>query len=186
MLEKLIAEIKGIANFSKEDIELFLDSLEEVFLKKGDHFLQVGQISHHLAYIKSGLTMHYKIYDGLEIPCDFTPEYQWIAYLKSFATQTPADMAIKALEDTWLLRLSASNMQRLIEVQPGFMSLKNYYTELSFISNTQHGADLAMLNAKQRYYKFMQEKPDLIGRVPQYYIAAYLGIKPQSLSRLRK
>jgi hypothetical protein len=50
----------------------------------------------------------------------------------------------------------------------------------------QHGSDLAMLNAKQRYYKFMHESPEVINRVPQYYIAAYLGIKPQSLSRLRK
>jgi hypothetical protein len=54
------------------------------------------------------------------------------------------------------------------------------------MSNAQHSADLAMLNGKDRYYKFMKEKPHLINRIPQYYIAAYLGIKPQSLSRIRK
>jgi len=54
------------------------------------------------------------------------------------------------------------------------------------MSYARHGADLAMLSGKQRYYKFMQEKPHLINRIPQYYIAAYLGIKPQSLSRIRK
>jgi hypothetical protein len=64
--------------------------------------------------------------------------------------------------------------------------MKYFYTELSFMNYAQHSADLAMLDGKDRYDKFLREKPDLINRVPQYYIAAYLGIKPQSLSRLRK
>ena len=66
------------------------------------------------------------------------------------------------------------------------MALRSHYTELSLISNARHSADLAILNASQRYAKFRCERPDLINRVPQYAIAAYLGIKPQSLSRIRK
>jgi len=186
MHQNLIAEIKSVNNFSVEDIELFINHLDEFFVAKGEHFLQDGQISHYVAYVKSGLTMHYRIHDGVEIPVDFTIEDQWLGYLKSFSTRTPSDMNIKALEDTWLLRLSAENMEKVFQLQPKFMALKSYYTELSFISNTQHSANLAMLTAKQRYYKFMEEKPELVNRVPQYYIAAYLGIKPQSLSRIRK
>jgi CRP-like cAMP-binding protein len=186
MIDKLSNEIKSIANFSDVDIELFAGFLEESFVAKGDHFLKEGEISHYIAYITSGLTMHYKIHDGIEIPCEFTTEGKWLGYLKSFISNEPADMAIKALEDSFFLRLSATNMQRLFQLQPKFMALKNHYTELSFIKNTQHSSDLAMLTGKQRYYKFMNEQPDLINRVPQYYIAAYLGIKPQSLSRIRK
>jgi CRP-like cAMP-binding protein len=95
-------------------------------------------------------------------------------------------MGIKALEDMRILRLSATNMQLLFEAQPKFIALRSFYTERSFMSNAQHSADLAMLSGKDRYAKFMKEKPDLINRIPQYYIAAYLGIKPQSLSRIRK
>lgn len=76
-------------------------------------------------------------------------------------------------------------MQKIAEIQPKFLLLKNHYTEQSFISNTQHTADLAMLTAKQRYYKFVKENKDMVNRIPQYYIAAYLGIKPQSPSRIR-
>src|SRR5271170_7479177 len=118
MIDQLIREINAIDNFSDDDIELFFSLLEEFFIEKGDHFVNVGQVSHHVAYIKSGLAMHYKIYDGIEIPIDFTQENQWLAYLKSFTSQTPADIAIKMLEDTWLLRLSAANMQKLFELQP--------------------------------------------------------------------
>jgi|SRR6185437_3449295 len=186
MIDHLIREIKSIDAFTDSDIELAKSLFDEVSVAKGAHFLAEGQVSHHIAYVKSGLTMHYKIHDGVEVPCDFTPENQWLAYLKSFTTKTPSDMAIMALEDTTLLRLSYNNLQRLCELQPKFLALKNHYTELSFFQNTQHGFDLAQLSGKQRYYKFMKEKPDLLNRVPQYYIAAYLGIKPQSLSRIRK
>jgi CRP-like cAMP-binding protein len=186
MIARLADEIKTIDNFSDDDIDLFFSLMDEHFIKRGDNFLNEGQVSHYMAYIKSGLTMHYKMHDGVEIPCDFLRENQWVAYLKSFIERSPSDMAIRALEDTTLLRLSFDKTQLLLKLQPKFMALQNYYTTASFIKNTQHGADLAILDAKQRYYKFMQEYPDLINRVPQYYIAAYLGIKPQSLSRIRK
>ncbi len=186
MYDKLICELKSICNFSDTDFENILGYLEEDFVAKGDHFLKEGEVSHYMGYIISGLTMHYKIHDGIEIPCDFTAEHEWTAYLKSFSGRTPADMAIKALEDTHVLKLSVTNFQKLLQLYPSLMALKNYYTELSFIQITQHTADLAMLDAKQRYYKFMHEKPHLVNRLPQYYIAAYLGIKPQSLSRIRK
>jgi CRP-like cAMP-binding protein len=186
MSDALIKEIKSIAHFPDEAIEGFIESLEEIALKNGDHFLNFGQVSYYMAYIKSGLTMHYKIHDGIEIPFDFTVENEWTGYIKSFNTGEPSDMAIKAIEDTVLLRLSAEKMQRLFQKNPEYLAVRNYYTELSFFRNTRHSADLAILGAKERYYKFVEEMPGLINRVPQYYIAAYLGIKPQSLSRIRK
>jgi CRP/FNR family transcriptional regulator, anaerobic regulatory protein len=186
MTDKLRTEIRTIADFSDNDIQLFIEAMEESFIAKGEHFLKEGQISRHLGYIKSGLMMHYKIVDGIEVPADFTKENEWMAYLKSFTTHTPSDMNIKALEDTFLLTLSSTKMGELFQKQPKFMAMRSYYTELSFIRNTEHASSLASLNAKQRYYKFMQNQPDLLNRIPQYHIAAYLGIKPQSLSRLRK
>ena len=186
MIDKLKKEIKSIADFSEEDIELFGNALEEAFIPKGEHFLREGQISKHLGYIKSGLTMYYKISEGIEIPADFAMENEWIAHLESLTSGTASNMSIKALEDTSILTLSNDSMRKLINTQPKFLVIKNYYTELSFIRNTHHASDLAMLNAKERYYKFLKENPNLINRIPQYHIAAYLGIKPQSLSRLRK
>ena len=186
MIDKLISEIKKIDNFSGDEIELFFSFLVEDFIEKGDYFLRIGEVSRHVAYITSGLVMHYKTYDGMDIPLEFSPEGEWVAYLKSFTAGTPADVAIKALEDTKVLTLSSGKLQELFQLNPKFMAIKNFYTELSFMNTAQHGADLAMLDGKDRYYKFMKEKPGLVNRVPQYHIAAYLGIKPQSLSRIRK
>src|ERR1700677_2669883 len=135
MNDLLINEIRTIGDFSDQDIELFISFLEEKFIAKGDHFLNEGQVSHHVAYITSGLTMHYEIHDGVEIPRAFSAENQWLGVLKNFANGEPADSAIRALEDTWLLRLSATDLQKACQLQPKLMAIKNYYTELSFIRN---------------------------------------------------
>jgi CRP-like cAMP-binding protein len=186
MINTLTAEIKKIADFSDDEIDQFFSFLEEDFIPKGEHFLKFGQVSRYVAYITSGLVMHYQLSDGVETPIDFAIQGEWLAYDKSFASGEPADLAIKALEDTRILKLSSTKMQELFRRQPKFTAMKNFYTELSLVNNTQHSENLAMLDSKDRYYKFMREKPDLFHRVPQYYIAAYLGIKSQSLSRIRK
>jgi CRP-like cAMP-binding protein len=186
MINELIAEIKKIIPISDEDINLFIQALEEKIIPKGEHFLKEGQVSKHIGYIKSGLMMYYKIVDGTEMPADFAKENDWVVYLKSFTSNTISDMNIKALEDTHLLILSNVKMGELFNIQPKFMVLRSYYTELSLIRNTEQTYNLTTLNAKQRYYKFMKDYPEFINRVPQYHLAAYLGIKPQSLSRIRK
>lgn len=185
MSDKLIGEIKSVDNFSEEDIELFRNSLETIFIPKGDYFLKAGQVSKYIGYIESGLVIYYKLNDGNEIPCDFAIENEWITYLKSFTSGTESDMYIRALEDTHLLALSGLSLGALFQAQPKFQALRNYYTDLAFVKSSSHAVNLASLNAKDRYALFMKDHPQLIKRVPQYYIAAYLGIKPQSLSRLR-
>jgi len=186
MSEKLITELEKITDFTGEEVELFLNSFTEIFIKKGEHFLIEGNVCKNMGYIKNGLMMYYKNVDGIDIPADFAIENEWVTYLKSFSTGTQSDMSIKAIEDTLLLTISNTKISELFNKHAKLIKLKNYYTEVSFIRNIEHSLNLATLNAKQRYYKFMKNHPDLLNRVPQYYIAAYLGIKPQSLSRLRK
>ena len=186
MNERLIHQLQKIDNFSDEEIDMLQSKLIDKFIRKGDHFLHLGQVSRHVAFIDTGLMMHYGLHDGVEIPCNFSLEGDWMGSLKSFTTGSPTDVAIKALEDTWIREISDDHLQQLFLSSPRWLLFKNHLVQLVFFNITQHNADLAMLNAKARYYKFMREKPELINRIPQYYIAAYLGIKPQSLSRIRK
>jgi len=186
MTDRLIHELKKIDAFSDEEIDVLEGYMMSRFIRKGDHYLSLGQVSRHFAFIDSGLTMHYSLHDGVEIPCNFSSEGGWMGSLKSLTTGTPTEFAIKALEDTRLREISAENMQYLFLLSSRWLVFKNHLVENVFFNITEHNADLATLDAKERYYKFMREKPDLINRVPQYYIAAYLGITPQSLSRIRK
>jgi len=186
MIDRLVQEIQKIDTFSTEEIDHLQGYLVRRFIRKGDHFLNLHQISRHIAYLDSGLMMHYSLHDGVEIPCNFSIEGDWMGSLKSFTSGLPTEVAIKALEDSWIQEISAEHTQQLFLSSPRWLLFKNHLVQLVFFNITQHNADLAMLDAKARYYKFMREKPDLVNRVSQYYIAAYLGIKPQSLSRIRK
>jgi CRP/FNR family transcriptional regulator, anaerobic regulatory protein len=182
MLEK----IKTAGDLSDADFALLTSRLERRTLKKGEHFLEIGKVNTNIGFIEKGLAMYYRIVRDEEVPVDFAIEGNWLSYLKSFNDQIPADLAIKMLEDSIIHCISFSSLQELFNEHPKFLALKSYYVEQSMMDMAQHGADLATLDARERYYKFMKEKPQLINRVPQYYIAAYLGIKPQSLSRIRK
>lgn len=180
------SHIKLAGHFTEEEIEAFVGKIEVLYLAKGEYFLKEGEVSHHIAFVERGIAMHYRAYDGVEVPCDFTVENQWLAYMKSFSNRIPADMNIKALEDTVLFGFSALRLEELFKEYPTFLSLRNFYVEQSFQEMASRSADLTTLDAAQRYYKLMKARPDLIHRVPQYYLAAYLGMKPQSLSRIRK
>lgn len=186
MHENIISNITKFDVYSDEEIDYFLSILSQKIIEKGEYFLKEGQVSSEIAYIEQGLLMHYAVYEGDIKPCDFTKEDSWLAYLKSFSTQTPSDMNILALEKSILFVLKAKDLQHLFQKYPKFLALQTYQVQKAFIDSAQHASSLAILNAKQRYYKVMQEKPFLIERVPQYHLATYLGIKPQSLSRIRK
>lgn len=160
--------------------------MTDLKVKKGGHLLEEGQICNRLSFINKGIVMYYQIADGNEMPRDFQMENEWATYLKSLSNRTPSDMNIKALEDCELLTISFDSVQKLFAEHPKFLQLRNALVEKSFVTVSEHSASLSMLDAKQRYYKLMKESPQLVNRVPQYYLAAYLGIKPQSLSRLRK
>jgi CRP/FNR family transcriptional regulator, anaerobic regulatory protein len=186
MTNRLIEELKKIEPFSSGEIDILEALLVNKIVRKGDHFLNPGQISRHFAFIDSGLMMHYSLNDGIEIPCNFSLEGDWMGSLKSLTSGSPSDVAIKALEDSRIREISAEQTDQLFNSSPRWLLFKNHLVQKVFFAITQHNADFAMLDAKERYYKFMREKPELINRVPQYYVAAYLGITPQSLSRIRK
>jgi CRP/FNR family transcriptional regulator, anaerobic regulatory protein len=186
MTDRLIDELQKIDHFPEEELTTLQGWLVEKIIAKGDHFLHPNQVSRQVAFIDSGLMMHYGLHDGIEIPCNFSQEGDWMGSLKSLNEGTPTEVAIKALEDSRIRVLSAEHTQQLFRLSPRWLLFKNHLVQQVFFNMTQHSADLVKLDAKERYYKFMQERPELVKRVPQYYIAAYLGIKPESLSRIRK
>src|SRR5690242_14925237 len=102
MTDNLIRELRKIESFSDEEIDMLQGYLVNKFIPKGDHFLHLGQVSRHIAFIDTGITMHYSLHDGVEIPCNFSTEGSWMGSLRSYTTGLPTEVAIKALEDCWV------------------------------------------------------------------------------------
>lgn len=169
------------------DEKIFAHYFQQKILEKDDHFVKEGEICKGVAFIEKGLVMYYNISEsGQEVVCDFAKENQWFTQYESFIRQSPSHLSIKAIEPTEIQFLSFHAAQQINVEIPGFELFTRKIIEEVFFASLTRSKELQVLRAEQRYARFAKENPGLIQRVPQYYIASFLGIAPQSLSRIRK
>ncbi|OCX50504.1 Crp/Fnr family transcriptional regulator [Mucilaginibacter sp. PPCGB 2223] len=185
-MQLLIDRIKSIVHISDDEVGLIGQLFSERKLKKGEHFLQEGQICRSAALIGTGLVRYYVNEDGNEGTYYFGSEGDFVCDYESFLPRTPSTKNIQALEDTLLFAISYDNLQRLYrEVEAG-ERLGRLAIEQVFVSILQQLSSFYKDSPELRYQRFLKTFAGISQRVPQYYIASYVGIKPQSLSRIRK
>jgi CRP-like cAMP-binding protein len=183
----LVKELTENAGFTEEEIDLYISFLKKKCLGKKEHFLQAGQICSAVAYVNKGCLRRYTIDNhDKEIILNFALEDYWIGDLESLIFQKPTIFYVQALEESELLLLSQKNFIRANEEIPKFKIFhdkkvqRNHYYALKRLSITKSATP------KEKYLLLMKEQPQLFQRIPLHYIASYLGIEPESLSRLRK
>jgi len=180
------ANQKNTLCLSEMDIEYILDCFKMAEISKGDFLLKEGQYCRQIVLLGKGLFMYYHLVDGEEIALDFATEGDWVSSIKSINQGTPSEVNIKALEDSLVYRLSIDTMKDLFDKYPKFIQIKMNEIEKSFIEMAAYNMNLNALTVEEHYQRLLETKNEWLIRVPQYYIASYLGIKPQSLSRIRK
>lgn len=180
-------ELREIAGLNDQEIELYISFLTKKSLSKKDHLLMEGDVCTHIAYINKGCLRRYIIDNhSKEVILNFSLEDYWIGDLESFISQKSTIYYIQALEDSELLLISRKNFFRANEELPKFKKFhedkvqRNYYYTLKRLSNAKSATP------EEKYLTLMKEQPQLFQRIPLHYIASYLGIEPESLSRLRK
>ncbi|MBC8110156.1 MAG: Crp/Fnr family transcriptional regulator [Verrucomicrobia bacterium] len=187
MANALIKHLLEYEHLNESETELIINSFETVTLNTDDFFLKEGQICKNVGFIATGLMMYYRISEeGQEIVCDFASEHDWITQYQSFIAQSQSPLSIKAIEPSIIQSISFDNINKLYEKVPRFERIARQLVEKVFFGMVKATDDFRILKAEERYEKLLAENPLLLQRVPQYYIASYLGIAPQSLSRIRK
>ena len=171
--------------FSDLETEKIIDCFTMKSIGKKDYFLRAGQYCKHVGFVEKGSFFYFEIVDGEEKVCDFAFENDWLTQYKSLLGNIPSDISIKALEDAEVLYMDMDKMNALSEEMPRVNLLRSTLAEQYFTKSTQRASNLTNLDAKGRYQALLEEMPSIHQRVPQYHIASYLGIKPQSLSRIR-
>lgn len=156
-------------------------------LRRKQFLLQAGDVCKYLAFVSKGCLRSYSVNEkGEENIVQFAVEDWWITDLKSFLTNEPAVYNIDALEDSELLLIDKASQDKLYNTIP---KIEHYFRILLENSNTaaqKRISDFISASAEDRYLNFLKTYPKLVQRIPQSQIASYLGIKPQSLSRIRK
>ncbi|MEM9549422.1 MAG: cyclic nucleotide-binding domain-containing protein [Bacteroidota bacterium] len=182
----LTAILKDQFSLEKELIDELYKHLVRKIYNKGDHYLEIGQHPKQLGFMEHGCFMYYKLEDGKETAIDFSFENSWNTDIASINENRPSEMAIVALKKSSLLNLSLESMQELIDFNPKYAVVKSYYVEQTFAKVSRHDQRMLTKDATARYLDLAKHNPEILEKVPQYHIASYLGITPQSLSRIRK
>ncbi|MES2656878.1 MAG: Crp/Fnr family transcriptional regulator [Bacteroidota bacterium] len=167
--------------------DYFLSLLQVKHIKRKDFLLQANEVIKTENFISKGCLRAYTIdSNGVEHIIMFGIEGWWVGDMYSFLTQLPATYFIDALEDTELLQISKSSLEKLYERVPKFERFFRIILQNAFIAQQQRINQNLSFTAEQRYQFFVQKYPSLEQRISQKQIASYLGITPVFLSMLRK
>lgn len=172
---------------SPEEVAVLQSLFVHKKFRRHQYILQQGDVARYDNFIIKGLARTYQVDDkGQERILRFTPEEWWTGDMYSFLTGQPTQYNVDCLEDTEVLRITRENLESLYERVP---QINKYFRQLyqnSIISYNQRLGSALSKSALERYHEFIERYPQIEQRVPNHQIAAYLGITPQSLSRLRK
>jgi CRP-like cAMP-binding protein len=186
MLQSLVATFNKYVTLTQEEVNV-IDSLFFFrSFRKRQYLLQEGEINRHETFIVKGVTRTYEVDEkGQEHIVQFGLEDWWVGDLYSFLTETPSKYNIDCLEDTQVFQITKSNLETLYEKVPKMERHFRIIIQNAFIAATNRVASSLVKSAADRYLDFIAQYPQIERRVPNHQIAAYLGITPQSLSRIR-
>jgi CRP/FNR family transcriptional regulator, anaerobic regulatory protein len=178
--------IARVVNVSEDEWRAHRDCLTRRFLKKGEFLVSEGQVVNNVSFVNKGSFRVYKTLDGQDLTKHFFFAYEYATEYISFLTRKPSDLSVKATEDAELIELHYDKVQVLYEQYPVWQKYGRLLAEHLFIQVAERSHRLLYHSPEENYLKLMEDRPDIIERIPQQYIASYLGIQPESLSRIRK
>lgn len=185
-MKDLHAYLERISPFTKEDWNFTLQSFKEEKYKKGDYFIKEGGYCEKVSFVSEGLFKLYYLVEGQEKIMLFFAEGQFLTDYFGYLTQTPSIRPIEALEDSVVYTITRKKLNHLIETSQTWSNIARIMAERAYILAVQRANRLLHDDFDTRFITFMTEYPSLWQRVPQYMIASYLGMTPETLSRVKK
>lgn len=179
--------IQNAILISGRELENVLTLFKPLKLKKDDYFLRVGKPSNQVAFIESGvLRIFYPNDKGEETTCHFALPGEFITSFSSFTAGIPSSENIQALSPTELLTIEKKDLEWLYKQYPLFQDFGRKSAEGVALMMEKRLSLFLNNTAEERYQYLLENRPVLFQSVPLQYLASYIGISPQHLSRLRK
>jgi CRP-like cAMP-binding protein len=172
---------------TEADQELIKTYLTLKKVRKKQYLLQEGDVCKWVAFIETGALRLYKVNeDGSEHIVQFALEGQFMTDLYSFLTNEPSIYNIDAVEDSELVLITKSASDELRKLSPKFQEFVLQATSDAYIQLEKRMTSVISLGLEERYKELTSKYPNIIRRLPQHMIASYMGLTPETLSRVRK
>ena len=178
--------IQSHIELSEESFNLLLNIAIEREVKKNQLIFHPHKPTNKILFLKTGLLRGYKIIDGTEHTHHFYFADWFATDFHSFLTEEPSQVYIKTLEDSIFFEFQKKDLLNLYATSHQLEALGRIIAEKAFVATVEKLANMQLYNLTEKYEFLMKTSPGLIQRVPQKYIASYLGVSEQSLSRIKQ
>ena len=185
-LERLKAVVNTISPVSKEDMALLPPGMV-LSVKKKSNLLEQGNVCKNICFVTKGFfRMFYVDMEGNEINNRFTAADNFIVDFQSFLTQMPSRYYWQAMQDSEVLIFTFEEVQKLYATSPAWEKFGRLIAEQVYLELNERVEMFQFMSAPQRYEHVLSTRPELFNQISQFHLSSYLGVKPESLSRLRK
>ena len=186
MENKFINYFSRISPLSKEESQAIAASMSTKTYKKGAFLLKEGQKSVNTYFILEGCVREFVTIDGEDKTTNFFTEEQWAISLNDFSSTDRSSYNWHCVEDTTVVEGNEQQAQELFKQFPRLETISRTIMEAAFAEQKKVLTSYLTDSPEQRYLKLVKSRPELFQRVLQYQLASYIGVKPESLSRIRK
>src|SRR5258708_468226 len=179
-------ERKSSGKLTEDERNLLMNTLKPKRLRKGQFLLQEGDVCKYMGFIVKGATRLFADdKKGHEHILKFGVEEGWAGDYESFHLLTPSKYYVEALEEVDMILITNEQLQEFIRTIPAIRAMVEALDRGAAVANTKRMHAAISFNAEERYEDLLRTYPHFLQRFPQNMIASYLGISPETLSRIR-
>lgn len=185
IMELLPALFTDTLGLSIGHFEIFRSQLKTRVLKKKDYLIREGSVCDFIGVVSSGTLRSYVKNNDGEFNNDFYFDNNFVTAYTSYLTRMPTNCNIEALADSTIQFISFEKMNALVEKDISFLKVSKYISDIFFMRKCRRETSFLKDSALERLERLLLIYPGIEQRVSQYHIASYLGVKPESLSRIK-
>ncbi len=178
--------LKKYIEFSDDEYKMFISKARLKHLKKNERLLFANRKVEKLFFIKSGIVRGYQIIDGEDITHHFFLEDWFATDYESFLTKKKGELYLEAITDTTVYEFNKNTLFSFFEDVPKFEKVRTIQAEYAYLQMVERLRGFQTKELKERYLDLVCKNSELFNLVPQKHIASYLGVAPQSLSRIKE